>query len=150
MRCASATQADLETLRNAQTLLTAAIQHAREEALDPNWRDQLLGLRLRLEKPLVTPQRRRILPLIAQGALAQLTASSLSGLWGKTVRHSAETLLKKGLVHCIASDAHGVQKRAPCVLAGLECARKLVDRDSIQRMIETLPAAIVKNEPVRL
>jgi hypothetical protein len=42
--------ADLETLRNAQTLLTAAIQHAREEALDPGWRDHLLGLRLRLEK----------------------------------------------------------------------------------------------------
>jgi hypothetical protein len=41
---------ELETLRNAQTLLTAAIQHAREEALDPAWRDQLLGLRLRLEK----------------------------------------------------------------------------------------------------
>jgi hypothetical protein len=41
---------ELETLRNAQTLLTAAIQHAREESLDPSWRDQLLGLRLRLEK----------------------------------------------------------------------------------------------------
>ena len=46
----SATIQELETLRNAQTLLTAAIQHAREEALDPAWRDQLLGLRLRLEK----------------------------------------------------------------------------------------------------
>jgi hypothetical protein len=46
----TALQADLETLRNAQTLLTAAIQHAREEALEPGWRDQLLGLRLRLEK----------------------------------------------------------------------------------------------------
>jgi hypothetical protein len=41
---------DLETLRNAQTLITAAIQHAREEALELSWRDQLLGLRLRLEK----------------------------------------------------------------------------------------------------
>jgi hypothetical protein len=41
---------DLETLRNAQTLLTAAIQHAREEALESTWRDRLLGLRLRLEK----------------------------------------------------------------------------------------------------
>ena len=92
----------------------------------------------------------RLVRLLEQGALAQLTASSLSGLWGKTVRHSAETLLKKGLVHCIASDAHGLQKRAPGVLAGLECARKLVDRASIQRMIETLPAAIVKNESVRL
>jgi hypothetical protein len=44
------TSSEMETLREAQTLLTAAIQHAREESLDPNWRDQLLGLRLRLEK----------------------------------------------------------------------------------------------------
>jgi hypothetical protein len=41
---------DLESVRNAQMILTAAIQHAREESLDPNWRDQILGLRLRLEK----------------------------------------------------------------------------------------------------
>jgi hypothetical protein len=31
-------------------ILTAAIQHAKEEALDPAWRDRVLGLRLRLEK----------------------------------------------------------------------------------------------------
>jgi hypothetical protein len=44
---------DLETLRNAQMILTSAIEHAREEALEPGWRDQLLGLRLRLEKTTV-------------------------------------------------------------------------------------------------
>jgi hypothetical protein len=44
---------DLETLRNAQMILTAAIQHAREEALEPGWRDRILGLRLRLEKTTV-------------------------------------------------------------------------------------------------
>jgi hypothetical protein len=49
-RAASSTRDELETLRNAQTLLTAAIQHAREESLEPAWRDRLLGIRLRLEK----------------------------------------------------------------------------------------------------
>jgi isocitrate/isopropylmalate dehydrogenase len=44
---------DLETLRNAQMILTAAIQHAKEESLEPAWRDQILGLRLRLEKTTV-------------------------------------------------------------------------------------------------
>jgi hypothetical protein len=44
---------DLETLRNAQMILTAAIQHAKEESLEPAWRDQILGLRLRLEKTAV-------------------------------------------------------------------------------------------------
>ena len=44
---------DLETLRNAQMILSAAIQHAKEEALEPGWRDQILGSRLRLEKKTV-------------------------------------------------------------------------------------------------
>jgi hypothetical protein len=44
---------DLDTLRNAQMILSAAIQHAREESLEPGWRDQILGLRLRLEKTTV-------------------------------------------------------------------------------------------------
>jgi isocitrate/isopropylmalate dehydrogenase len=44
---------DLEILRNAQMILTAAIQHAKEESLEPAWRDQILGLRLRLEKTAV-------------------------------------------------------------------------------------------------
>jgi hypothetical protein len=47
---ASALTVDLDTLRNAQMILTLAIQHAKEEALDPAWRDRVLGLRLRLEK----------------------------------------------------------------------------------------------------
>jgi hypothetical protein len=58
---------DLERLRNAQTLLTAAIQHAREEALDPGWRDQLLGLRLRLEKTSVALVSRELDQIEAGG-----------------------------------------------------------------------------------
>ena len=51
---------DLETLRNAQMVLSAAIQHAREEALEPGWRDQILGLRLRLEKTTGSNHRPRV------------------------------------------------------------------------------------------
>jgi len=91
----------------------------------------------------------RLVALLGQGVLAQLTASSLSGLWGKTVRLTAETLLKKGLIQCIASDAHGLQKRPPSVYEGLQCAAKLLDKAYIQHMIEIRPAAIVNNELCR-
>jgi hypothetical protein len=49
----TSTATELSTLRDAQMILTAAIAHAREESLEPAWKDQLLGLRLRLEKRLV-------------------------------------------------------------------------------------------------
>src|SRR5947209_14359794 len=50
----------------------------------------------------------RLAALLRQGVLAQVMAGSLTGMQGKTARRTAETLLKKGLIHCIASDAHGV------------------------------------------
>ena len=88
----------------------------------------------------------RLAALVRQGVLAQLTAGSLTNLWGKTVRRSAETLLKRGLIHCIASDAHGLQKRMPEIAVGLQCAEKLAGKVSTQRVIEIVPAAIVQNE----
>src|SRR3989454_10737106 len=53
----------------------------------------------------------RLRALVQQGTLAQMTASSLIGWQGNTIRRCAETLLKKGLIHCIASDAHGLRRR---------------------------------------
>jgi protein-tyrosine phosphatase len=87
----------------------------------------------------------RLATLQRQGVLAQLTASSLIGMQGRATRRCAEALLKKGLIHCIASDAHGLHRRAPEVVHGLQCAAKLIGKSSIYRMIETHPAAIVNN-----
>src|SRR5207248_8685910 len=50
----------------------------------------------------------RLASLLRQGVLVQITASSLVGMQGRTAQRAAETLLKRGLVHCIASDAHGL------------------------------------------
>jgi protein-tyrosine phosphatase len=88
---------------------------------------------------------RRLVALLQQGALAQLTASSLAGMQGKTARHCAEALLKQGLIHCIASDAHGLQRRPPDVIRGLERARELVGQVRVDQMIEAQPAAILSN-----
>ncbi len=50
----------------------------------------------------------KLASLLSQGVLAQITAGSLVGMQGRTAQRSAETLLKKGLIHCIGSDAHGL------------------------------------------
>src|SRR5579864_8389612 len=43
----------------------------------------------------------RLTALLRQGALAQLMAGSLTGIQGNITRRTAETLLKKRLIHCI-------------------------------------------------
>jgi protein-tyrosine phosphatase len=92
----------------------------------------------------------RLAALIQQGALAQLTASSLIGAQGKTIRRCAETLLKRGLVHFIASDAHGLHRRPPGVLDGLHRAGQLIGKDHVYHMVETQPAAIINNVVISL
>lgn len=88
----------------------------------------------------------RLANLLQKGVLAQMTVGSLIGMQGNTTRRCAENLLKRGLIHCIASDAHGQQKRSPGVLHGLQCAEKLLGRDRVYPLVETWPSLILKNE----
>jgi protein-tyrosine phosphatase len=87
----------------------------------------------------------RLKALIDQGVLAQLTAGSLIGMQGKSARRCAETLLKRGLIHCIASDAHGPGRRPPAILQGMQAAERLVDRVRLEQLIETYPATMLQN-----
>ena len=88
----------------------------------------------------------RLATLIQRGVLAQITAGSLAGVQGNTARRCAEALLKRGLVHCIASDAHGLHKRKPHINEGLQCASKVLGKGGVHALIESIPAAIVNNE----
>ncbi|WP_053365615.1 tyrosine-protein phosphatase [Bacillus sp. FJAT-27245] len=49
--------------------------------------------------------------LIRNGALAQLTASSLCGVFGKNIKRFSRQLIEANLVHFIASDAHNTKRR---------------------------------------
>jgi protein-tyrosine phosphatase len=62
-------------------------------------------------------------PLIERGILVQVTASSIEGSFGDTARKCAMSLLKSGMVHLCASDAHSPRGRKP----GLSRARKVVE-----------------------
>lgn len=44
--------------------------------------------------------------IIDQGTITQVTAGSLSGIYGKDVKSFAEILVKRNMVHLIGSDAH--------------------------------------------
>ncbi len=60
--------------------------------------------------------------LVADGMLSQITASSLTGAFGRAPRELAMTFLSRGLVHVVASDAHDAVHRRPSIAAELEQA----------------------------
>jgi protein-tyrosine phosphatase len=56
--------------------------------------------------------------LVQRGAYAQLTAGSLSGVFGDTVRRASRSFLEQGLIHAVASDAHAARgMRSPALRA---------------------------------
>lgn len=54
----------------------------------------------------------RLKTLVDKGALAQLTAASYTGGFGKQIQKLSEQFVGADLVHFIASDAHNVKNRA--------------------------------------
>lgn len=54
----------------------------------------------------------RLYNLVEKGALTQLTASSLTGFFGKEVQKFSKQLIDSNLIHTIATDAHNTTDRS--------------------------------------
>ncbi len=84
-------------------------------------------------------------PLIDQGALSQLTAASLAGDFGSPARQCARYLLKRGLAHFIATDAHGADWRPPRMRAGLKEASHLLGKEAVLKLTAENPQRVLDN-----
>jgi protein-tyrosine phosphatase len=83
--------------------------------------------------------------LVAGGAMASLTATSLSGRFGRTARRYAEWALEAGLVHDVATDAHDTVRRPPILRAPLEASGH---GWAATWLTEEAPAAILAGAPL--
>ena len=80
---------------------------------------QLQGLSPVLAHPERCPSFQRdvdlLRRLVQRGVLCSITAGSLTGVFGSTVRRFAIQLLRERMVHDISSDAHDPDRRAPVI-----------------------------------
>jgi protein-tyrosine phosphatase len=98
--------------------------------------------------PLFQQEPERLVRLVAAGMLCSLTAGSLTGTFGKTVRRFSIELLREGLVHDLCSDAHDHLGRPPGLsdaLAAVEDELPGIDRRR-EWLTELAPAAILAGE----
>jgi protein-tyrosine phosphatase len=91
----------------------------------------------------VQAQPDRIRPFVERGAAVQITAASVEGRIGPRSRKAAEDLIRAGLAHVLASDAHTPEIRE-IGLAGAVDA--LGDRALADYLTQDAPAAIVAGE----
>ena len=82
--------------------------------------------------------------LLEMGCLCQITAMSLTGGFGRQARQSALRLLRKGLVHLVASDAHSPRDRPPLLGQAREALLDLVGPETTLRLLKTGPRAILE------
>jgi protein-tyrosine phosphatase len=103
-------------------------------------------------KPIIThPERNlallempeRVVELAKDGCVIQVTASSLTGYWGPQSQRMAELLLKKNVIHVIASDAHDPVKRPPLLSHAFDRVRRLAGQDVAHALFVDNPSAIV-------
>jgi protein-tyrosine phosphatase len=85
----------------------------------------------------------RFAEAVRLGAYGQLTAGSIVGAFGSTVREFSEELLRKGLVHVLATDAHDLEERAPRLSEGRRAVAALVGEARAAAMCEDAPRALL-------
>ncbi len=87
--------------------------------------------------------------LIACGVPIQVNAASLSGPAERAARPAAERLLREGLVHLIASDAHDDRWYPPRLRAALARAAEIAGPAYADRLRATA-WQVIRNEPIAL
>ena len=113
-------------------------------------------LRQGMDGILSHPERNRgllrepeLLPgLVEGGCLMQVTAGSLMGTFGSKSQDLAEWMLANGLVHFVATDAHGIKSRRPLMRRAFERVTELTDETTAEDLCCNYPALVSRGEKV--
>lgn len=113
-----------------------------------NW---LLARRIR---PLIAhPERNKevmravekIEPFVKMGCFLQLTGASITGAFGKPAQEAGLKIIERGWATVVASDAHNLKHRPPCLNEAYTRLAELGGEDFAQELTSNTPRRIVGN-----
>jgi len=82
------------------------------------------------------------------GCYVQITAASVTGLFGKRVKACAHELMKRGVVHVVASDAHDARVRTPDLRDAYSALADEWGEDRIQPLFVENPRAVLMGDTI--
>jgi protein-tyrosine phosphatase len=85
--------------------------------------------------------------LTRHGAWMQITAGTLTGMFGPRPKYWGERFLGEGLAHILATDAHSCTRRVPVLSQGLAIAEKLLGPEEAQQLVHGRPEALMSDLP---
>lgn len=89
--------------------------------------------------------------LVERGMLSQVTSGSIVGHFGGKIKRLTRSLLRRGLVHVIASDTHfPAGPRSPELDPGVVAAIAIVGEERAREMVVGTPKAILDDQPVEV
>jgi protein-tyrosine phosphatase len=90
----------------------------------------------------------RLYELVARGALAQITAGSLTGIFGQTAAAAARAFLGQGCAHFIASDAHASTGRIQYMETAIKEIVNLLGNEAGMKLAKENPQRAVQGEHI--
>ena len=84
--------------------------------------------------------------LVQSGVWIQITAGSVTGRFGPAAKNLALRMLRDGLVHIMATDAHSLQRRPPLLAEGVAAAQAVLGADEARHLVTTRPQSILDDQ----
>lgn len=127
-----------------------------DSALPPATEEICFRLLSRGLTPIIThPERhfviqempKKLQRFLEMGCLAQMTASSLTGGFGRRIAQVSREMLRQGYIQILATDAHNIKRRSPQLSQALEVAAAVLGKDQALALATVIPEKIIKGEP---
>ena len=113
---------------------------------------QLAGLRPVITHPerngILRTQPERLLRWVSLGCHVQVTAGSLSGVFGPGAKEDAWTWIARGLVHFIASDAHNTARRPLKLRFAYDAVAEQFGEERAKALLVENPLAAFEGRPL--
>ncbi len=85
---------------------------------------------------------------IEEGSYVQVTAHSFLGVFGSRAKRASWTMVQKGLVHFVASDAHDAERRTPRLDEAYAAVKNRMGEKAARRLFVVNPSAAVSGAPL--
>jgi protein-tyrosine phosphatase len=126
-------------------------------AISPALNDALLRFLSMGITPVIThPERNLIMQrkpeyviqLATQGCVIQVTANSLTGHWGNTIKKFALWLMDREAVHVVATDAHDPKHRPPVLSKARQMIAESYGAQVATALVHDNPLAVISGRPL--
>jgi len=113
---------------------------------------QLAGLRPVIthpeRNPILRSQPERLVQWIRLGCFAQITAGSLSGVFGPGAKEDAWSWMTRGLIHFVSSDAHNTARRPLKLKFAYEAIAQQMGEETARALLIENPLAAFNGDPL--